>query len=105
MRARVFEQGASVSLAVKKEVYAAYGVAYPQPSGSYELDHFVPLELGGSNDPKNLWPEAAEPRPGFHEKDKVENYLHKLVCSGTMRLLEAQQAIESDWYSEFLTMR
>lgn len=94
----------SVSLALKKSVYAAYGIPYPQPSGSYELDHFVPLELGGSNDAKNLWPEAAEPRPGFHEKDQVENYLHKLVCSGKMTLLEAQQAIESDWYSVFLTI-
>ena len=31
------------------------------------------LELGGSNDIKNLWPEAALPTPGFHEKDAVED--------------------------------
>lgn len=95
----------SVSLALKKSIYAAYGVAYPQPSGSYELDHFVPLELGGSNDAKNLWPEAADPQPGFHEKDKVENYLHKQVCAGKMTLREAQQEIERNWYSVFLTMQ
>ena len=28
-----------------------------------ELDHLVPLELGGSNDATNLWPESAS-RPG-----------------------------------------
>ncbi len=36
------------------EVYAAYGVPYPEPSGSYELDHLIPLELGGDNSDVNL---------------------------------------------------
>ena len=39
-----------VSTATKKEVYAEYGVSYPQPLGAYEVDHFIPLEIGGSND-------------------------------------------------------
>src|SRR5437588_12973817 len=30
-------------------VYAGYGLAYPQPPGTYELDHLIPLELGGDN--------------------------------------------------------
>ena len=55
------------------------------------------LEAGGSNDIANLWPEAAEPRPGFHEKDQVENYLHDQVCAGTMSLLDAQRAIATNW--------
>jgi hypothetical protein len=45
----------------------------------------------------NLWPEAASPKPGFHEKDKVENYLHNQVCAGKMALQAAQQAIVSNW--------
>jgi hypothetical protein len=57
----------------------------------------VALEIGGSNDIANLWPEAAEPRPGFHEKDLVENYLHDQMCAGTMSLLEAQRAIATNW--------
>ncbi len=35
------------------------------------LEDLTPLEVGGSNDLANQWPEAAEPRPGFHEKDQV----------------------------------
>ena len=56
-----------------------------------------PLELGGDNVIANLWPEPADPRPGFHEKDFVENYLHRQVCSGAMSLADAQREIASDW--------
>src|SRR2546430_2193906 len=52
----------------KDQVYADYGIA-SHVSGEYEVDHFVSLELGGSNDISNLWPEPADPQPGFHEKD------------------------------------
>ena len=38
-------------------------------------------------------PEAASPTPGFHQKDKVENYLHDQVCSGAISLPEAQKEI------------
>ena len=33
----------SVSTSMKKQGYAAYGIAYPQPTGSYEFDHLIPL--------------------------------------------------------------
>lgn len=86
-----------VGEAEKRRVFAEYGIPDPQPRGAYEVDHFIPLELGGSNDIKNLWPEAAKPTPGFHEKDKVENYLHRQVCSGSMGLDQARQEISGDW--------
>jgi hypothetical protein len=92
----------NVPLSEKKQVYAEYGVSYPQPEGAYEVDHLISLELGGSNDIKNLFLEAAEPRPGFHEKDKVENYLHSQVCSGKMTIQEAQKGIVDDWYKYYL---
>jgi len=79
------------------EVYASYGVPYPQPAGSYELDHLVPLELGGDNSNRNLWPEPAMPVPGFHQKDQLENYLHDAVCGGRTALADAQAAIAADW--------
>ena len=63
-----------VSTATKEEVYAEYGVSYPQPLGAYEVDHFIPLEIGGSNDIKNLRLEPATPTPGFHQKDQFENF-------------------------------
>lgn len=73
-----------------------------QPSG-YELDHFVPLELGGCADCEtNLWLEPYQPEPGARQKDQVENYLHRQVCDGTMTLKAAQQQIAMDWYKVYL---
>jgi hypothetical protein len=82
----------------KKQVYAEYGIA-THFTGEYEVDHLISLELGGSNNISNLWPEAAEPHPGFHEKDQVENYLHREVCNGQMALRDAQKIIAHDWQS------
>jgi hypothetical protein len=82
----------------KQEVYTEYGIAR-HPPGQYEVDHLVSLELGGSNDVSNLWPEAANPNPGFHQKDAVENYLHNQVCNGAISLLQAQQQIAGNWLS------
>jgi hypothetical protein len=88
---------------LKEDVYAEYGITSHQP-GQYEVDHQISLELGGSNDIANLWPEPAEPRPGFHEKDKVENYLHGQVCSGAMSLQEAQNMIAHNWLDVYNNM-
>jgi len=87
----------------KNAVYAEYGITSRSP-GEYEMDHFVSLELGGSNDISNLFPEAAEPKPGFHEKDKVENYLHDQVCEGAMSLEEAQIKIATNWVEVYSSM-
>ena len=82
---------------MKKKVFKEYGISYPPIRGAYEVDHFIPIELGGSNDIKNLWPELAEPRPGFNEKDTVEEYLHNQVCSDVISLEKAQELIRQDW--------
>lgn len=88
---------------LKREVYQAYGVV-ERSAGEYEVDHLVSLELGGSNDIANLWPEAAEPRPGFHEKDSVESHLHQEVCRGSVQLADAQRSIATDWLSVYQTL-
>ena len=87
-----------VSTATKEQVYAEYGVSYPQAPGAYEVDHFIPLEIGGSNDLTNLWPEPATPTPGFHQKDQFENFEHGQVCNGAISVAEAQSRMASDWY-------
>jgi len=102
----------NVSVATKKQVYALYGV---HPSSQTrngktervccEVDHLISLELGGSNDIKNLWPEPYLPRPGARQKDVLENWLHKQVCSGKMPLADAQQLIASDWYAPYLAIK
>jgi hypothetical protein len=92
-----------VTTSTKNKAYAEYGIANHK-AGEYEVDHLVSLELGGSNDLANLWPEAANASPGYHEKDKVENYLHGLVCSGAMTLQQAQYEIATDWVSIYNTL-
>lgn len=87
----------AVTEAMKNQVYKEYGIT-THSTGMYEVDHFIPLELGGSNDIANLWPEPANPKPGFHEKDKVETALHDEVCkTHTMTLEDAQRTIATDW--------
>ncbi len=85
-----------VSAKTKEKVFEEYGI-FEHDSGEYEVDHLISLELGGSNDISNLWPESANPKPGFKEKDKVENFLHREVCNGNMNLIEAQQGIATNW--------
>lgn len=93
----------NVSTQEKHDVYDEYGIM-SHTTGEYEVDHLISLELGGSNDIANLWPEAAEPRPGFHEKDQVENYLHQQVCSGAITLPDAQQQIAHNWLQIYQSM-
>jgi hypothetical protein len=83
---------------VKKAAMLAYGLPV-SGSRTTELDHFVPLELGGANDVRNLWPEPSdEPGHGVaNTKDNVENHLNAAACRGQVPLAAAQQAIAADW--------
>ena len=61
----------------------------------YELDHLIPLGLGGHpTSPQNLWlqnwPEAAM-------KDRDELRLHREVCAGQMTLEQAQSDMLATW--------
>jgi len=89
-----------VSAADRTAVLIRYQIT-TDPS-AFEIDHFVPLELGGSNALSNLWPQPYGSVPGAHEKDLVENYLHGQVCSGAMTLSQAQDAMVRDWYAVYL---
>lgn len=74
--------------------FAKYGVHTLNPASYGEYDHLIPLELGGSNNPDNLWPEKGKiPNP----KDTIENVLHSAVCSGKLSLATAQQEIAKNW--------
>jgi hypothetical protein len=73
---------------------------------SYEEDHLIPLEIGGNpTSVKNLWPEPYSINFGAHEKDKLENFVHHLVCSGQMSLAFAQKLFSTNWilaYKKYL---
>jgi hypothetical protein len=83
----------SYTEALKYRQMDAYGDT--GPVSSYEEDHLIPLELGGSpSSPQNLWPEpGSAPNP----KDAVENAANRAVCDGEMTLVAAQQEIAANW--------
>lgn len=59
-----------------------------------EVDHLIPLELGGSNGDDNLW---VEDGPAPNIKDSVERKAHTAVCHGTFTLEYAQTQISTNW--------
>jgi hypothetical protein len=90
---------------MKRQVCASYGVPAARCNGqNVEIDHLIPLELGGSNDTANLWPQPYRPQPGAREKDVLENFYHRQVCSGQMEIQAAQQAIAQDWFGAWKQM-
>jgi hypothetical protein len=81
-----------------------YGLP-PGPHPDYEVDHLIALELGGSDDKSNLWPEprrSIEPTWSAERKDELENKLHELICSGQISVVEAQREIAEDWPAAYL---
>jgi hypothetical protein len=93
----------NVSQSLKNAVYAEYGITKHFNGQTGEVDHLVSLELGGSNAESNLFPEAASPHPGSKDKDRLENKLHSLVCTGQIALATAQRAIARDWVKAYRT--
>jgi hypothetical protein len=95
-------QAREVSRATKLRVCALYRVPSEKCNGqNYELDHLIALEIGGSNDITNLWPEPHQGENGAETKDRFENYLHRQVCSGKMPISKAQKMIRSNWYKNY----
>lgn len=84
--------------AMKKHVCLAYGVKPCPKAKKMELDHLLPLELGGKDDERNLWVQFA---PEFHYKDHLENYLKVQVCTERMSLADAQREITTNWVASY----
>lgn len=86
--------------ALKRKVYRKYGI--DRRGGHYEIDHLVPLELGGADVERNLWPQSYDTQPwNARIKDALENYLHAEVCAGRMPIEEAQNKIATDWIAAY----
>lgn len=82
---------------MKFAVEGQYGLAAKHYGSTLEIDHIVSLELGGSNDIANLFPETASGSDGYHAKDQLENRLHDLVCRGELGLRSTQRRIAANW--------
>lgn len=100
-----------VKVSQEKAVFNLYGIPW-KSKAQYEVDHLISLELGGSNDTKNLWPQRYCPQEeagktcfGAREKDVVETKYHKWICekgisesASKERLRTAQKNIVKNWY-------
>lgn len=99
----------TVTKNAKDIVYPAYKIPFP-PAGKTtgkgqvcEIDHLVPLQLGGADTIANLWPQCSAgydnwQGPGFRDKDGYENYLWFHVCKKQdVSLHDAQLKIATDW--------
>lgn len=100
----------ATSEAEKHVTYKWYGIQKPRSnSGDHqvcELDHLVPLELGGSDGLGNIWPQCGPDSTVLQDryfkiKDRVENYLADEVKAGRIPVDAAQRGIASDW-TQFL---
>ena len=85
---------------MKKEAYATYNVN--KAGREFEVDHRVPLCIGGADDQANLWPQLGFEHPSFHDKDRLETRVCTAVCRArTMSLAEGQAIFLGDWIAGF----
>jgi hypothetical protein len=85
---------------LKHQIYVEYGI--DRNAGHYEIDHLVPLGIGGADNRENLWPESRDTQPwNAGVKDRLENYLHLEVCAGHIAVQDAQKAIAKDWVAAY----
>jgi hypothetical protein len=93
----------SMNHARRDEVLTRYGLP-PGMHPDYEIDHLIPLCLGGSDDPSNLWPQprrSIEPKWNAEAKDRVERLVCDMVCSGQLDIATAQEAFAKDWIAAY----
>jgi hypothetical protein len=82
----------------KHAVEAEYGMPVLSYGKTLEIDHIVSLELGGSNNIANLFPERRDVPPGYKVKDALEDRLHALVCTKhAFTLVAVRVAIAQNW--------
>lgn len=85
------------SAAAKTRLLKQAGIPKAQ-RGHFQLDHVVPLEVGGCPAcPENLMLQPLNGLYGAKEKDKIENRMHREVCSGKRTLETAQACFIEDW--------
>ena len=90
-----------VKAADRRQAFALYGIDCKEGHcGRWEIDHLISLEISGDNSVANLWPQPYK-SPGAHQKDILENLLHKMICDGTITPADAQHQIAADWYAAY----
>lgn len=78
---------------VKRELLSELGLG-PEHACLYQLDHRLPLVLGGGSGRDNL---VLQEIGAARRKDQLERRLGCLVCAGALDLDDARAAILDDW--------
>jgi hypothetical protein len=94
------EISVNVPVSLKQQVFREYGIRDTRPN-AYEVDYLITPELGGASSIRNLWPEPYSATWNAHVKDRLEDRLHGLVCTGQVDLATAQRDISRDWIGAY----
>jgi hypothetical protein len=99
---------------MKRAAYEAYGLTDPHDGGTaYEVDHRVPLSLGGRDELRNLWPQSRTVAQfNAWDKDGLEFRVLGFVCPNkargadktkpkSMSLQDAQAIFLGDWAAAY----
>lgn len=97
----------------KKEIFISYGL----PNGNHtgycngpkgcEIDHLIPLKIGGANTKANLWPQSYTGEWNAIHKDNLEKRLIARVCRTSklhpikLPIKVAQHDIANDWVAAY----
>lgn len=82
---------------LKREMLAGEYAAQGDLS-STQLDHLVPLLIGGHpSDRENLWPQAYGGTRDASYKDNCERRTGQAVCNGEVTLVDAQRGFMENW--------
>ena len=95
----------SYTQGVKRRMLLQAGLD-PSEALKYELDHFVPLAVGGHpRSIDNLWLQKWDGQWSARVKDRLERTLQVMVCAGKISLHAARTAIQNGWkdaYKKFV---
>jgi hypothetical protein len=97
------EHRGPMSHARRDEVLARYGLP-PCTHPDYQIDHLIPLCLGGGDDLSNLWPQprrSIEPEWNAEAKDRLEHRMCDMVCAGRLDIATAQEVFAKDWIAAY----
>jgi hypothetical protein len=90
-----------IPASVHERVFRDYGADYRR-AAEYELDHLITPELGGTQDPSNLWPQPFGATAwNAYVKDELEQLFLQRVCEGRMPFAAAQHEMATDWIAAY----
>ena len=99
------ESRGPVRAARRDEILRRYGLP-PGTHPDYEIDHLIPLCLGGSDARSNLWPQSRrsmEKTWNAEAKDRLERLMCNMVCDGQVNIATVQQAFATNWIAAYQT--